>query len=137
MNITKNKKGITLIALVITIVILIILATITINFLFGENGLIQRAEQSREIYTEGEEKETISLALAAIIAKLEPVERDNLQEEIDALRGAGVAEASEIGENLLQVRFTGSGNTYMVNKDGNIINTEVILDASYEFDPET
>ena len=116
---------------------MIILATITINFLFGENGLIQRAEQSREIYTEGEEKETISLALAAIIAKLEPVERDNLQEEIDALRGAGVAEASEIGENLLQVRFTGSGNTYMVNKDGNIINTEVILDASYEFDPET
>lgn len=33
----RGKKGITLLALVITIVILIILAVITVNFLFGNN----------------------------------------------------------------------------------------------------
>ncbi len=42
-------KGITLIALVITIVILIILATVTINAVLGENGLISKAQQAKEI----------------------------------------------------------------------------------------
>ena len=43
-NSLKRNEGITLIALVLTIVILIILATIVINLAFGENGLIERAE---------------------------------------------------------------------------------------------
>ena len=46
----RRQKGITLIALIITIVILIILATITINIAFGDNGLIKRAQQSRDLY---------------------------------------------------------------------------------------
>ena len=46
----RRQKGITLIALIITIVILIILATITINLAFGDNGLIQRAQQARDLY---------------------------------------------------------------------------------------
>ena len=46
----KEEKGITLVALVITIIILIILATIAINFAFGDNGLINRAEQAKDFY---------------------------------------------------------------------------------------
>ena len=45
-----QEKGITLIALVITIVILIILATVAINFAFGGDGVIRRAEQATEFY---------------------------------------------------------------------------------------
>ena len=44
----KNKKGITLIALVITIVVLIILAAVSIAMLTGENGLITKAEQAKD-----------------------------------------------------------------------------------------
>ena len=44
----KNQRGITLVALVITIVILIILATVAITFAFGNNGLIGRAEQAEQ-----------------------------------------------------------------------------------------
>ena len=44
-----NEKGITLVALVITIVILIILATVTINFAFGEDGLIEKAQQAKNL----------------------------------------------------------------------------------------
>ncbi len=47
---TKNKetqRGITLVALVITIVILIILATISIGAIFGDNGLINRAQDAK------------------------------------------------------------------------------------------
>ena len=46
----QTQKGITLVALVITIIILIILATVAINFAFGNNGLIQRAEDARDYY---------------------------------------------------------------------------------------
>ena len=46
------ERGITLVALVVTIIILIILATITINFAFGEEGLIQKAQEAKNL-TEG------------------------------------------------------------------------------------
>lgn len=46
----KNERGITLVALVITIIILIILATVAISFAFGNNGLIGRAEDARDYY---------------------------------------------------------------------------------------
>ena len=49
----NRQRGITLIALVITIVILIILATISINFIFN-GGLIDRAEQARDYYQNDE-----------------------------------------------------------------------------------
>ena len=44
-----KEKGITLIALVITIVILIILATVSINVVLGEGGLIQRAQEGKSL----------------------------------------------------------------------------------------
>ena len=46
----NEQNGITLVALVITIIILIILATVAINFAFGNNGLINRAEDASEMY---------------------------------------------------------------------------------------
>ena len=57
----KERKGITLVALVITIVILIILATITINFAFGEDGLIQRAEDAKNLTEQATRNEQESL----------------------------------------------------------------------------
>ena len=56
-KVLSSGKGITLIALVITIVILIILATVTINFVFGENGLVNMAELARDSYTNDTEYE--------------------------------------------------------------------------------
>jgi len=46
----KNQRGITLVALVITIIILIILATVAISFAFGDNGLVNRAEDAKDFY---------------------------------------------------------------------------------------
>ena len=44
----KDKKGITLIALVVTIVVLLILAGVTIAMLTGENGIINQAKNAKE-----------------------------------------------------------------------------------------
>ena len=43
-----SKKGITLIALVITIVILLILAAVSMNAVLGDGGLIQKAQDARK-----------------------------------------------------------------------------------------
>ena len=44
----KDQKGITLIALVITIVVLLILAGVTINAVFSDSGIIKRAQTAQE-----------------------------------------------------------------------------------------
>ena len=43
----RERRGITLIALVITVIILIILAVVGINWALGEGGLIDRSKQAR------------------------------------------------------------------------------------------
>lgn len=64
----KKQKGITLIALVITIIILIILAGVSINLLLGENGIIERAKTGKQDYIEAatEENEQLATALNVI-----------------------------------------------------------------------
>ena len=44
----KNQKGVTLVALVVTIIVLIILAGISINLLLGDNGIITIAKKAKE-----------------------------------------------------------------------------------------
>ena len=57
MNKGKQEKGITLIALVITIVILLILAGLTINLALGDGGLAQKAKEATENYQLAQEAE--------------------------------------------------------------------------------
>lgn len=56
-----KQKGITLIALVVTIVVLLILAGVSITMLSGENGVISQAKKAKEEQTIGKEKEEIDL----------------------------------------------------------------------------
>ena len=63
----KNKeKGITLVALVITIVILLILAGIAIAALTGNNGLFSRAQQAKEETIKSQLKEEITMSIQEI-----------------------------------------------------------------------
>ncbi len=63
-NINRNStNGITLIALVITIVVLIILSGISIATLTGNNGLLTKAIQSKTKTEEAQEKEGLELAI--------------------------------------------------------------------------
>ena len=57
-----NETGITLIALVITIVVMLILAGVTINLTLGENGIFTTAQQAAKNYTEAQSKEQQDLA---------------------------------------------------------------------------
>ena len=65
----KNTKGITLIALVITIIVLLILAGVTIATLTGENGILSQANTAKERTVVGTEKEQLNMALSEVTMK--------------------------------------------------------------------
>jgi len=60
----NNTNGITLIALVITIIVLLILASVTIAMLTGENGILNQARNAGKEYSKGEVREKVSLILS-------------------------------------------------------------------------
>lgn len=62
----KNQNGITLIALVITIIVLLILAGISIAMLTGDNGILTQANNSKYNTARAEAVEKINLALNAV-----------------------------------------------------------------------
>jgi Tfp pilus assembly major pilin PilA len=64
----KEQKGITLIALVITIIVLLILAGVSIAMLTGENGILTKATSAKSTTTAAEQYEAVKLALAEIVA---------------------------------------------------------------------
>ncbi len=57
----KENRGITLVALVITIIILLILAGITINFAFKQNGILNKAQETKTISEISSIKESLRL----------------------------------------------------------------------------
>lgn len=57
----KKQRGITLIALIITIIIMLILAGVVINLTIGENGIFRIAKQAVKNYTNAEAKELADL----------------------------------------------------------------------------
>ena len=64
----KNNKGITLMALVITIIVIVILVGITISAVIGDHGIITETKQAKEDYltAENTEKSTLDSAVTAI-----------------------------------------------------------------------
>ena len=75
----KTSNGITLIALVITIIILLILAGVTIATLTGDNGILTQAGNAKEATQKAEAQEEVNLALANL--KIEENQRDISQDE--------------------------------------------------------
>ena len=63
----RNNKGITLIALVITIIVLLILAGVSIAMLTGDNGILTQAGNAQKETTKAEAEEAVKLALNTIM----------------------------------------------------------------------
>ena len=64
----KEQKGITLIALVITIIVLLILAGVSIAMLTGDNGILTKANTSKTETAKAEVMERINMELNAAYA---------------------------------------------------------------------
>ena len=79
---TKETKGITLIAMVITIIILLILAGVSLNLVLGENGIITRAKTTGKIQTIATIKEALELEKVDIQVENRKVDLDSYLDQI-------------------------------------------------------
>ena len=76
----KEIAGITLIALVITIIVLLILAGISISMLSGDNSILNQAGRARNITGQKDVEERIQLAyLASVSTGLGDVTKDKFE----------------------------------------------------------
>lgn len=114
---TTKERGITLIALVITIIILLILAAVTIAALSGENGILSNASKAKEETEIANEKEQISLAYMGAVAEKEG-NGEVTSEDMNYQFGSNGTKA-QASENI-NVEFTESKRWYKISTDGSI-----------------
>ena len=114
----KSTKGITLIALVVTIIVLLILAGVSIAMLTGNNGILTQGKRAKEETTVGHEKEAVQMAYAGAVAKKlgEEVTAEDVNEQLTT--NGENATATE-GTNKIIVTFT-SGKVYTIDQSGKI-----------------
>lgn len=148
MKIRENKKGITLIALVVTIVVLLILAAISLNLVFGDNGIIKRVMDARERNEIEAEIEKIKTAWAA--TQIEKSinsdfnEYDTFEDELDNNFGENKTNLIDKGDSKYTVevietnrKYDVNGETGEVNKFGEIGNVDYPSSDDYKDIPDS
>ena len=111
----KNNKGVTLIALIITIIVLLILAGIGIRMVVGENGILSRAQEAKTTTVEKAAREKVDLSVSGAITRSNYGELtiENLKEEVGKYGG------TMIGDEF-PVTVTMDGYEFEVNNKGNV-----------------
>ena len=114
----KGRKGITLIALVITIIVLLILAGVSIAMLTGQNGILTQAQNAKTTNENKSAEEKVKLSIMAARSQSETgaLDADKLIAEITNNYG-GTASKTNDG---FPVNATIDGKSFTVDGDGNI-----------------
>ena len=119
----KKENGITLIALVITIIVLLILAGVTIAMLTGDNGLLTKAGQAKESVKDGEIGEQIKLACHEY--KLGQYTGENgdlydfIQGKMEDLCGTNNYTLTRMGRNI-KIETAGRNKYYILKYDATV-----------------
>lgn len=132
-NKCQNNKGITIIALAVTVVILIILAGIGIAALTGDNSTIRQAQKGKEVTEIEQEKENLNLAVVGALEKdqhsmLTISARDDFKKELDKYIGEDKYELGyDVSKEQYKVTYTESGRMYYVDTGGNLQGNSVMF----------
>ncbi len=97
----KNEKGITLIALIITIIVLLILAGVSISLVVGENGILSRATDASKKTNEAKAEEERQMSIAEAAMNFENTEYEDKNGEKVTIP-AGFAVSQVEGENTVE-----------------------------------
>ena len=113
-----NQRGITLIALVITIIVLLILAGVSIAMLTGQNGILAQAQKAKTTTDNKSAEEKVKLAVMAARSQSETgaLEADKLVTEVTTNYG-GQAETTAGG---FPVTVTIDGKSFTVDENGTV-----------------
>ena len=121
-NKIKQEKAITLIALVVTIIVLLILAGISISMLTGENGILNRASEAKESTGVAQTEELVKLSITdALTQGLGSLTDENLKTALNNNIGAGKYEISGNETNGWTVKV--NGKEFKIDSKGNISKT--------------
>ena len=113
---TKEMKGITLITLVITIVVLMILAGVSINTVLGDDGIIKKAKEAAEATKRASAEEEMNrLVLEYQLAKSDETLESFLQEKVTEGRIDGVTDNGD-GTITITKKVEGKDYTITVKK---------------------
>ena len=113
---TKEMKGITLIALVITIVVLMILAGVSINTVLGDDGIIKKAKEAAETTKRASAEEEMNrLVLEYQLASKDETLESFLQEKVTEGRIDGVTDNGD-GTITITKKVEGKDYTITVKK---------------------
>ena len=129
-RIKKNVKGITLIALVVTVIVLLILAGVAINLTVGDNGLFRRAQNAVDTYDEASKREAIELAVAGMQIGSTQGANMTKQELENSLKDQFGDEASVEDNEDGSFLVTIGENQYYVGEDGEIIDSSNMVKIS-------
>ena len=124
----KNQKGVTLIALVVTIIVLIILAGVAIATLMGDNGVITRSKLAKQNQIEGEVRDSVILALqsAKLAVEQKRVSSPSYSAQKDLKDNSTTSTVYKAIDSDLN-----SDYTITVNSDGTLI-TIVFTNGAYQ-----
>ena len=114
----KERKGITLIALVITIIVLLILAGVSIAMLTGQNGILTQAQNAKTTseYKSAEEKVKLAIMAARSQSETGELDADKLIAEITNNYGGTASKTN----NGFPVNATIDGKNFIIDSNGNI-----------------
>lgn len=118
---TQEVSGITLVALVVTIVVLLILAGISLNFILGQNGLVRKTKDAKELTEVAEEKEIVQMSVLGLRSKnhgSKIFSRAELEGEIK--NNAPKRQVQVTEEGPFVVTFLDTNREYIVEGDGAI-----------------
>ena len=128
----KEVEGITLIALVITIIVLLILVGISIAMLTGENGILTQAQSAKEKTTKAEEEEKIKMAvMGSSISNdglVEMIEETSFKNELKNQFGNQELDVVVNGDGSFIVTVKDTNRKYYVNDDKTVINSDNIIE---------
>ena len=119
----KNAKGITLIALVITIIVLLILAGVTIATLTGDNGILNQAGKAKDKTTEAESIERVQVEVAGSYGLDGTIDKDQLNKNLGNIAGLKIGESNFGGENIvkeLPATVTVNGYDIQITSNGGV-----------------
>ena len=125
----KENNGITLVATVIAIIVIIILAAITLNFAFGNNGLIKRAQQASQYYRNDIEYTDMSIAnVESYISEITKEVEQVTDENPGVLEGAGTDDAPYTINSIEDLVFFAYDVTNGNNYEGKYVSLGLSLD---------
>ena len=120
----EEQKGITLIALVITIIVLLILAGVTIATLTGDNGILTKAQDASEKTKIGDEQERVRLSVVGALAQDNggKIKRNYLNDELTSYIGKEGTDytLSESEMAPFVVTYSNSKKSYLIDENGNV-----------------